>query len=211
MHRMAVALALVLFASLPSCFMTEEDTSIVKEDFPQQMAEASCTWIFACCDTAERQTVTSATNQAGCVQQLRQSYQSQFLGADPGRWNGDVARAVVDAVRGAVETCPRSYDPAEELATRELVSPTKQAGDLCQNTWDCTTTFCKSGVCANPLPSGSSCAAGEPCQSGLRCITGTCSVLQPDGALCATGTECISGACGGGKCVVSPTYTCDGQ
>jgi len=117
----------------------------------------------------------------------------------------------VDAVLGAAETCPRSYDPALEIDSRELVSPSKQAGDLCQNTWDCAIRFCKSGVCANPLPSGSSCAAGEPCQSGLRCINGACSVLQPDGAMCTAGSECFSGACGAGKCVVMPSYTCDGE
>jgi hypothetical protein len=211
MRRMSAAVALVLFAALPGCWIEEEETSIGMGEFPSLMAEASCTWIFACCDTVERQTVTTATTQQGCVQQLRQSYQSQFQGAVSERWNGSVARGVVDAVRGSAETCPRSFDPADQIAASELVSFTKQAGDLCQNTWDCSTKFCKSGVCANPLPSGSSCAAGEPCKQGLRCTNGTCSVLQPDGAQCAVGTECISGACGAGKCVVSATYTCDGQ
>ena len=189
-----------------------EDPQTSKLDFPASMAEAVCRWMATCCDAAEQTGMPGGGIDAStCASQLTTQYRTLFNDAEASRWDANAARELVDSVLEAAGSCPRAYDPADDLGQRELVTPTKQPGDMCTSTWDCSTKFCKSGVCANPLPAGSTCSSGEPCATGLRCIKGLCSELQPDGAVCTIGAECYSGACGGGKCVVLSTYTCDGK
>lgn len=193
----------------PAC--TPEDPTVSKAAFPAAMAEAVCRWVTACCDQAEQQSQPGSGSEAACQSQVSSQYANLFQGADAELWNGTEAQSLVDQINRAAEECPKAFDPAYEVAKRTLVEPTKQPGDKCTDTWDCSTKFCLNGVCANPLAKDEACDQGEPCVAGLRCLSGVCSELQPDGAQCTTGAECISGACGGGQCVVSPTYTCDGK
>lgn len=210
MSRAVIGLA--LGAILVSMGCTPEDPQTTKEEFPTKMAEAACRWITGCCDSAEQTSIPGGgLDMAACSSQLTTQYRTMFSGASEALWDGVAAQGLVDTVLEAATTCPRAFDPDNEMAARELVTPTKQPGDPCENTWDCSTKFCKNTVCANPLPSGSSCAAGEPCASGLRCIGGSCKELQPDGSQCTDGFECYSGSCAAGKCLVTQTYTCDGK
>jgi hypothetical protein len=209
MTRAVIGLA--LGAILVSMGCTPEDPQTTKEEFPTKMAEAVCRWITGCCDSAEQTSIPGGGLDLGaCSSQLATQYRTMFSSASEDLWNGLTAQELVDDVLEAATTCPRAFDPNVEMGSKELVTPTKQPGDLCENTWDCSTKFCKSGVCANPLPSGSSCAAGEPCADGLRCIEDSCKELQPDGAKCTVGAECYTGACLAGKCAMGP-YTCDGE
>ncbi len=188
-----------------------EDPGITKEGFAQAAAQAVCTWAFTCCDAMEQKAVAgNATDQSSCQVNLATTYAALYQTADPKAWDPKAARAQVDAVLGAAKSCPKAYDPMTVLSTG-IVLPNAGPGDTCSNTWQCTTKFCKGTVCANPIKAGGTCSANEPCELGLRCVVDTCKPLQPDGAACVDGTECISGACGGGKCVNSPTYTCDGK
>jgi len=195
-----------LFALGTGC--TTEDPGITKEGFASAAAQATCNWVFACCDSAER--TNYGSDQSSCIASMSTTYTALYKDADPQAWDPKMARAQVDSVQGAAQSCPKSYDPTEILSTG-IVVPNAGPGDTCTNAWQCTTRFCKGTVCANPIKEGGLCSAGEPCAAGLRCVVDTCKPLQPDGAACVDGTECISGACGGGKCVNSPTYTCDGK
>jgi hypothetical protein len=206
----STALVTLLTLTLAGCFEEEEKT-YDKNELAQALAEAECDWIFACCDSAEQDTkLGSGTSQSACVSSARSKYADLFRDADPEKWSGSAAAACLGTVRSAAESCPRAFDPVMEIDKCEMVAPDKKPGDLCQTSWDCTTKFCRSGTCANPLPDGSQCAPGDVCQTGLKCVNSTCVGLQPDGAACTVGDECYSGACGAGKCIASAKYTCDG-
>jgi hypothetical protein len=206
-----LAALLVAVLALPAC-LEDEPKKYDKDEFAIELAQRACAWIYACCDTAEKETLLGAgATEASCVSTMTTTYSSLVADARDEDWNGTEAASCIDGIDETTATCPKSFDIAEELDDCKLVEATKQPGDMCESSWECTTKFCKSGVCANPLPKGSSCAAGERCAAGLKCINGECSGLQPDGSACTTGDECISGTCGGGKCVVSATYTCDGE
>jgi hypothetical protein len=142
---------------------------------------------------------------------MRSTYLSYYRDVEAAQWNAKDAVGCIDQINQALADCPANFDATAEADRCNLVASTKGPGDMCKNSWDCSTQFCKSGVCANPLPEGTTCAEGDRCAAGLRCVNGECKGLQPDGASCTIGTECISGACGGGKCVVSANYTCDGK
>lgn len=204
-------LVLTCAVALAACW-AEEDKKYDKNEFALALAEATCTWVDSCCDAPERDTLLgSGVDRTGCIADKRSDYATYFRDASPEQWNDDEAVSCVDAISELASSCPRAFDADREVDKCNLVTPNKNPGDMCDNSWDCTTKFCKSGVCANPLPENSSCTEGERCMEGLKCVSGTCTGLQPDGAACATGAECISGACGGGQCVVSEKYTCDGQ
>lgn len=188
-----------------------EDPGYSKDEFAQEMARAACGWVFSCCDNAEQSQFSTSSTEAGCRSQMRSGYSSLFLDADPQAWNPEDAFACVVALDDQVLQCPHSFDLSKYLEGCNVVAPSKNPGDFCESLWDCSTRFCKNGVCANPLPAGAKCSEEEPCQGDLRCLVGECQALEVDGAACTTGQECISGACGGGKCVVSSTYTCDGK
>jgi hypothetical protein len=201
----------VLVALAAGC--TTEDPGITKEGFAQAAAQAVCTWAFACCDAAEQKSVAgAASDQSSCTVNLTATYAALYVDADVKDWDPKAARAQVDTVLAAAKNCPKAFD-AMAILSMGIVVPSKGPGDSCTNTWQCTTRFCKNTVCANPIKAGGSCSAGEPCEPGVRCVgdPGVCKALQPDGAACVNGNECISGACGGGQCVNSPTYTCDGK
>jgi hypothetical protein len=210
---------LVVAICLTGC-TTEKDTGLSKNDFAMEMAQATCNWLFHCCDGSEREDLgkgnwsqywQDVSTEAVCASKLSTKYFDQFRDAQASAWSTGAARSCIDGILESATSCPRSFDPDSALTQCNLVTATKSPGDMCQNTWECTTKFCKSGVCANPLKEGSTCSEKEPCTGGTRCLSGTCSALQPDNASCKQGLECISGACGGGKCVVSTTFTCDGK
>jgi len=208
MSRTAVLLLGVL--TLSACF-EEEPKSYDKNEFAGQLAEVACTWAFACCDSAEQATwLGSSMNQASCVSTLSASYVSLFGSASPDQWQGQDAAACIESLQELSASCPRAFDIDAEMDKCTLVKWTMEPGDLCQSNWDCSTKFCKNGVCAKPLASGSQCAAGDRCGTDLKCVNGTCVGLQPDGAACTDGSECYTGACAGGKCVSLANYTCDG-
>jgi hypothetical protein len=205
-----IALVAVL-ALCPAC--TPEDPGLSKDQFSQAAAQAACTWIFACCDTAEQKNFAgNATDKSSCVVNLSTTYAALYKDADIQAWDPKAAQAQVDTVSAAAKSCPKTYDPMAVLS-KNIVLPNANPGDSCTNSWQCTTRFCKGTVCANPIKSGGSCSAGEPCETNLRCVTSTntCQALKVDNSTCVAGNECISGACGGGQCINSPTYTCDGK
>lgn len=188
------------------------DPVVDKAQFPTQIAQAVCRWYFACCDIAERGNLKmTAATELECVSQLSASYAMAYQSADATRWDGKQGLACVEKVQAASTSCPKAYDPASDVAACSMITPTAGPGYPCASNWECTTKFCKSGVCAVAIPAGYECKPDEPCAAGLRCIEGKCKALQPDGAACTFGTECYSGACGGGQCVNSPNYTCDGR
>jgi hypothetical protein len=204
---LALSISLISFAG---CI--EDDPEYNTTDFAHRMAEASCSYIFTCCDSAETETLLgSGASESGCITTMRSTYLSYYRDVDAAQWNAKDAVGCIDQINQALEGCPRNYDVTAEADQCNLVTPTKNAGDLCENSWDCSTQFCKSGVCANPLPEGATCTEEDRCETGVYCVNGTCKGLQPDGAVCTVGTECISGACGNGECVQSKTYTCDGE
>lgn len=209
MSRTAVLLLAGTFA-LSACF-EEEPKSYDKNKFAGQLAEVACMWAFACCDSAEQASwLGSSMNQTSCVSTLRARYDSLFASANEDQWQGQDAASCIDSLQDLSASCPRAFDIDTEMDKCTLVKWTMEPGDLCQSNWDCSTKFCKNGVCAKPLAKGSQCAAGDRCDTDLKCVNGTCVGLQPDGAVCTDGSECYSGACAGGKCVSLANYTCDG-
>jgi len=189
-----------------------EDPTLNKEQFSSSMAKAVCSWVFKCCDSAERKSYAgTATDEAGCAVQLTSTYLSLYQTADPAAWMSDAAVAAVQDMQQKALKCDRGFDPSANLASYTLVLAKRIPGDPCATTWECTSKFCRTGTCANPLTAGATCTATEPCVAPLRCISSTCKALQPDGSSCIKGEECMSGACGAGQCVNSLTYTCDGK
>jgi hypothetical protein len=212
--RRAALLSAACAATLAAC--ATEDPGLTKDFFPQAAAKAACAWIFACCDTSEQKLFAgNATDEVSCTSNLTTTYLNLYATADPNAWDPKAARAVVDTIQAASagKACPKAFDPGATLAAAQIVTATKIPGKSCTNQWECTTHFCKNGVCALLGDLNEPCASNDQCdqQKKLRCIQGTCQGLQPDGAKCATGNECISGACGGGQCVNSANYTCDGK
>ena len=176
------AVLLVGVFALSACF-EEEPKKYNKEEFASELAQAACVWIFACCDTPEKETLLGAgATEATCVSTLTAQYSSFVADASEDDWNKSEAVSCVDGIAEATSTCQRAFDVDSELDKCKLVEATQQPGDMCQSSWECTTKFCKSGVCANPLPDGSTCAAGERCAAGLKCVVGVCAGLQPDGS-----------------------------
>ncbi len=210
MKKITVILA-ILWAGLTFSGCTLEDPGFSKDEFAQEMARAACGWVFTCCDSAEQGEFSAASTETGCRSQMRSGYTALFSDADPQAWNMEDAYECVASLDELVDQCPHSLDLSKYLEGCNVVSASKNPGDFCESLWDCSTRFCKNGVCANPLPAGAKCNVEEPCAGDLRCLVGECRALEVDGAACTTGQECISGACGGGKCVVSSTYTCDGS
>jgi hypothetical protein len=210
MRTTIVLLAAV--ALLGSC--TSEPPGIDKLSFPSALAKATCGWIYKCCDTAEQKAYLG-TSEADCTAQYATNYGQLFSTADDKTWNPHEAQAIVDEVNTAKQTCPKTVDVNSIIAAHQIVAASKRPGDICTNTWECTTRFCRQGTCANPLPENSPCQATEPCQSPLRCVTsGTasvCKALKPNDSACTSSSECYSGACDGTKCITSPTYSCDGK
>jgi hypothetical protein len=190
----------------------KEDPGYSKNDFAAEVATASCRWVYACCDSSEQKDYLKVTqDESACVKQITTQYLDLYSSADPKIWNSQEAKACTGQIQESSKTCPKAYDPAVAVDKCPLVNPTKNPGDSCATTWECTTKFCRLGTCANPITEGNSCQGNEPCAGDLRCINGVCKALQPDNAVCTQGRECYSGACGGGKCIVSSTYTCDGR
>lgn len=209
LSRLVFGASLILLAQ-GGC--EKNDPKYTKGEFATAMGEATCRWSFSCCDGIERQRVVGdVQDESECVTQVTARYTELYRDAGTEEWSGTGAVACADEIEAAADTCPRGFDPDAAHGECTLVAATLEPGDLCSNTWDCSTKFCKGGVCANPLPDGSPCEEAEPCASGLRCISGTCQSLQPDGAECQAGDQCISGACGAGQCVTSANYTCDGR
>ncbi len=189
---------------------TTEDPGIDKTQFPSAMAAAACSWAFTCCDAAEVKTLTTGSTEAACTAELTTTYNNLYANANPAAWSPKDARQVVLDVQAAAASCPRGFDPTSTLNGHQPVFPSKGPGDLCNNTFECSTHFCNKGTCANPLPAGSTCSATDPCASSNRCINGVCKALQMDGSSCTDSVECYSGACGGGKCLSNTdTYRCD--
>jgi hypothetical protein len=97
-------------------------------------------------------------------------------------------------------------------------------GAACANDFECASTFCAAGKCAERPPNdgapctddtlcasgkcsaagtcgdGSTCLNGALCTSGL-CTAGVCVAKAPNGSTCAQAGECQSGACLAGMCV----------
>ena len=193
-----------------SCGTTEPPYTT--QSFSRGLSEAVCEWVEACCDAAEVRNQPGDGVRVACESELYNGYQTWLSGLAEADFRGDGAQACVAALSQRASSCPRSFDPDELLRNCDFAVPSLQAGDSgCTDHWQCSTRFCKSGICTNPLALGRSCVGGEICAEGLRCIGGVCAALQPDGAFCQAGNECISGTCGGGECVVSTNYTCDGK
>ncbi len=224
MKNLACALSLVAATAFASAMVGcgSDDPPYEISDFAQDMAESYCAWAYgdatlkqtACCDGAEQGVLAGAGSQAACVTETAAMYQQVFRKVQPEVWNGDAARACVHKVANLATTCERNFMMTMSSMVRNecgLVTSTKKPGDTCNDDWDCSTAFCKSGVCANPIPAGDPCVAGDICAENAICVNDVCKALQVDGAACGSGSECISGACGGGKCVNSQTYTCDGK
>lgn len=189
-----------------------DDPGYNNSQFASELAKVSCDWIFACCDSAEQLVkANNATTKSDCIAQKTAGYITVYQSADAKSWNAQSARDCVLAVESKGAKCPRAFDPDTEVGTCQFVLATKKPGDFCSNRWECTTKFCKNGVCANPLADGMACQVDEPCASPLRCANGKCGALKVDGSSCVAGDECYTGACVAGVCKVVPTYTCDGQ
>lgn len=224
MRNLACALGLVAATAFASAVVGcgTDDPPYEISDFSRDAAATYCAWVYgdtaleqtACCDTAEQGQQPGAGSQASCVTEVLTDFQNMFQRVQPEAWNGGAAKSCVAQIAALAKTCGRNFEiNAMDLVRNNcnLVTPTKQPGDTCTDNWDCSTAFCKSGVCANPIPNGDPCVDGDLCADKAVCTGGACKALQPDGAACTSGTECISGACGGGQCVNSSTYTCDGQ
>lgn len=215
--------ATALIALTPGCGTDEAPYEV--GDFAAEMATVYCNWAYgaapvgnnqgqsACCDSAEQGTQPGTGDPNACISEMTLTYTQLYKNVDPKAWNGGVAKACVSSIRAAGITCERNFGRqiGDLLRACNIVTPTKIAGDLCDDNWQCKTAFCKSGVCANPLPDGQSCLETDICVAGTVCAAGVCKGLQPDGATCVDGTECFSGSCGAGKCVNLPNYTCDGK
>jgi hypothetical protein len=208
LYRTRHTLPLVAAVALLGC-PSPSPKAYNQAQFASAVADSICRWVTKCCDSAETSTFLGGTADCRSVQQSK--YLAYFQSAKAQYWDSEGAASCADSIGSTGSTCERAFDPETEVSSCGLVSPTKKAGDLCETSFDCSTEFCKNGVCANPLSSGSTCKTGEVCASGLKCVSGVCKGLQVDGSACTTGSECISAACGGGKCIVSPTYTCDGK
>lgn len=225
MKNLAVALGLfgttaLVAAALPACGVVEAPYEI--NDFSSDMAQTYCAWIYgdanaqqsACCDTAEQGTLPGQGNYAACVTDKSSEYETLLAHVVPESWNGGAAKQCVETVKALATTCTRSFALTAETKIRtdcNLVTPTKNAGDACTDNWDCQTTFCRSGTCANPIPNGDACKAGELCAGAAQCINDVCRALQPNDAACTHSYECMSGSCDGTQCVSSSVFMCDGQ
>lgn len=219
--KINVIAALLFALSSFTTACTTEDPVYQIEQFTTDMAQAYCLWIYgdsasqspACCDSEEQKQQLGGGSYSQCLSDMQQELSASLANIDPTLWRGNVAKAcAATAVENAL-VCQRNYDLSfYKLITAEceLVTPEKNPGDICASSWDCTTRFCKSGVCANPLPEDSACVEGDLCQGDSRCIDSVCTAPQVDGAACTSGDECISGSCGGGVCVNTTKYSCDG-
>ena len=218
---MRKALAIYLLASV--AFSCSPDPTVSKAQFPAEIAQASCHYYFTCCvDSSQRQAKVAAATESECNGDLTSQYAASYAAADERTWDGKAAQECVDQIQmvsykpvsGATSAsyCKRGFDPAAAVLSCRMILPVLKAGDTgCTYNWQCTTQFCHSGTCANPIQAGYACAKGEPCASGLACVNGVCAGQKPDGSSCTVSDECISASCGGGKCVNSTRYTCDGQ
>jgi hypothetical protein len=206
---MRIGLLVLVSVSLVSCL---DDPGFNQGQFATEAAKSYCRWVYACCDAAEQKDRSpGGGTQTACEASMTTTYLNLYQSADPTLWNGKAAKDCVAKLDATGATCPRNFDGTAQLIACPIVPATKKPGDFCSNTWECTTQFCKNGVCANPLPENMACAATDPCQMGLRCIGGKCTTLKIDGAQCVKGEECMTGACGAGQCVNVPQYTCDGK
>jgi hypothetical protein len=220
-------LLLSLLAGLVSC---GSDPVQTKAQFPSAVAQAICQYYWTCCaDPTQRAVKITAASQADCVTQVATQYAAMYQSADEKIWDGKAAQACVDKVLLASTApvgntpsttyCQRGYDPNAAVlgCTPPPILPTKTGGDSCMYSWQCKTQFCRGatttaqGTCHNPLVGGDTCQPTEPVAAGSACVQGLVVAQKPDNSSCTYSEECISASCGGGKCVASTRFTCDGQ
>ena len=192
-----------------------DDPGYNSGQFASELAKVHCDWIFSCCDSAaeQEQELGSKMTKSDCITKWTASYLDTYQSADPKAWNGQAARDCANVVANSTTTCPRTFDPAAKAFACPIVAATKSLGKLCTSAWECTSKFCKSGVCAEPFTDGMACGAGDVCAGSLRCAGGKCTGLKGEGLGCASSDECVSGQCSLGKCTYDPAapYFCDGK
>lgn len=200
--------------------------SVELAELGNELAEASCSRSFECCDAAElmeQYGFFDIETEAECVTVIA-GFTQQFL---VGQLEASVAsgRVVYHADRmGACLDLMRSMS-CEELATSmnsELVAGlgcddpfegTVANGSACASDEECTSDFCDGesmdfegnvteGTCAAAPGAGTACSEDYECAEGAWCDVAatdgpTCAAPQAAGADCSSDDECASGNCAG--------------
>jgi len=118
-----------------------------------------------------------------------------------------------------IMTCEQFAQPGgiyDGLCEHPLV-PQQNAGDPCKQGYECVTGYCdggsmmSEGVCGEPPQAGEECSTS--CAEGFWCDFGTCEEQLADGEPCFSGLECLSGYCFAPEGETDPTcgILCDGK
>jgi len=194
-----------------------------------ELAQASCSQMFACCTSAEimqqfmnitydGQPITTEAQCEGFAGGLfagliTPEYKAS-IAAGRIKYDGQAARDCLDAFVNLGCSAYAQLSGAESVACdKPFVTPEVGDGGACSQSYECTSDYCEGarsgtdGTCKPKPTAGETCSG--TCAQGLYCA-GTCQPLLANGAACTGDSQCTSNHCGSGVCA-DRAPVCDGM